>query len=100
MPISDKAERLIRVAVAWGIKSLVGEHKLNGTAVSRSWNRTAYDVQHGVPVGVQNSLVEERIERVLRDSNLLPGDCAEMQRRIHNAEACAQRFRGEDQEET
>lgn len=91
-------ERFLRLAIAWGIKSLIGEHKLNDTAVSKVWHRTAYDIQTGMPIPLQTTYVEDRIARVLQDTGLSASEILSMQRHIHNEEACMQHFRDETQD--
>lgn len=91
----NRLERYLRLAIAWAIKALAREHKVTG-AVEERWLRTAYDIQTGMAISVQNALLEERIIRVLHEANLNDSEIMVMQRRIHNEEACAQRFRDED----
>ena len=99
MATMARTERFLRLALSWGIKALVGEHKLSGTSVAQIWHRVAYDIQTGTPISIQNAIVEERIARILGEAELLPGELIDFQRMIHNAEACIQRFRKEDDEE-
>lgn len=98
MASMPRAERFLRLAIAWGIRALVGEHKLSGTAVANIWHKVAYDIQTGSPISTQNDLVEQRITRVLSETDLLPGELIDFQRMIHNEEACMQKFRKEDEE--
>jgi len=90
-----RAERYLRLAIAWAIKALVHERKDTGIIADR-WLRTAYDIKTGMAIGLQNDLLEERIIRVLHEANLNDSEIMVMQRRIHNEEVCAQKFRGED----